>query len=600
MKRRSIALIVSLMSVALIGVMAMQYFFIRQSYIQKSQLFDESVKAAMSTVAVKAEKKEVTEYASIQQERHKAYEIEQRKLEEQLRLKTAIEKKRNEQSAFIRHLSELEYNLNSRYPALVHIENDFYETYVRVQKNQDLVTVELKPIHFQNGMVQQNIEVYATRKADRIYRAKDDSVRFLAFASLNPYHFDFNVEVLPPRKDLKMEREIKELEKELLLLQANTLMDTISILGGKNPNLLQDYTIAAELSSKPLSERIDIDYIHSLLKAELANRGVTAPFNMEIKEDGDVLYQFAAFGEDKDEKQTSLNTYSTKLFPEDLEVSSGSLSLFFPNKGAILMGNMATMLFSSGALLLILIGCFAYTLFTILRQKKVSEMKTDFINNMTHEFKTPVATIMIASESLRDPEIANNEQRVSRLANIIYDENVRLGSHIERVLNIARIEKNNLKLEKQDVIIDELAQIVVDSMELQLQKQGAVLNMQLDAEGAIVEGDELHLSNVLYNLLDNAIKYSKETPEISISTRKNNKHVFVTVEDKGIGMSRDQLSKIFEQFYRIPTGNRHDVKGFGLGLSYVNDIIKRMGGKIQVKSEKDKGTTFEVSLPLKR
>src|SRR5690606_35487874 len=239
--------------------------------------------------------------------------------------------------------------------------------------------------------------------------------------------------------------------------------------------------------------------------------------------------------------------------------------------------------FSSVTLLLVLIGSFTYTIFTMLRQKKISEMKTDFINNMTHAFKTPVATIMIASESLRDPEISCDQTRAARLANIIYDENVRLGNHIERVLNIARLEKDNLKLEHQDVDMNDLAQAVVDSMELQLLKNDAQVDMHLDAAEAVVVGDELHLSNVLFNLIDNAIKYSKERPDITIRTKNVHRHIQITVADKGIGMSRDQLSRIFEQFYRIPTGNRHDVKGFGLGLSYVSDIVKRCGGKVQVK-----------------
>lgn len=205
---------------------------------------------------------------------------------------------------------------------------------------------------------------------------------------------------------------------------------------------------------------------------------------------------------------------------------------------------------------------------------------------------------MIASESLKDPEIANNEKRVSKLANIIYDENVRLGNHIERVLNIAKLEKENPKIEHVQVRINELAEDVLDSMNLQLQKAGGSLQKELKATNDIVIGDELHLSNVLFNLVDNAIKYSPDKPEITVKTFNNKDNIIICVSDKGMGMNKEQQNKIFDQFYRIPTGNVHNVKGFGLGLSYVSDIIKRLNGKIQVKSEKDKGTTFEVILPL--
>ena len=191
--------------------------------------------------------------------------------------------------------------------------------------------------------------------------------------------------------------------------------------------------------------------------------------------------------------------------------------------------------------------------------------------------------------------------KVYRVANknIIYDENVRLGSHIERVLNIAKIDKGDLKLENKDVDMNDLLTDIVDSMSLQLQKRNASVELDLKAEQSIVIGDELHLSNVLFNLIDNANKYSPENPWIKISTFTSGKNLIILVSDKGIGMNRDQLSKIFDQFYRIPTGNRHDVKGFGLGLSYVSNIVKRLNGTIRVKSEKDVGSEFEISLPLK-
>jgi two-component system phosphate regulon sensor histidine kinase PhoR len=221
-------------------------------------------------------------------------------------------------------------------------------------------------------------------------------------------------------------------------------------------------------------------------------------------------------------------------------------------------------------------------------------MKMDFINNMTHEFKTPVSTIMIASEALKDKEIADDKSRVARLANIIFEENQRLGNHIERVLNIARIEKNDLKLDIKLLDVNEMATTVLDSMALKLQKHNVIAHLNLNAEKAMIEADELHFSNVLYNLIDNAIKYSPEVPEITISTFNKNGEVVIRVADKGIGMNRDQQTKIFEQFYRIPTGNLHDVKGFGLGLSYVNTIVKKLNGTISVKSEKEKGSEFEL------
>jgi two-component system phosphate regulon sensor histidine kinase PhoR len=252
----------------------------------------------------------------------------------------------------------------------------------------------------------------------------------------------------------------------------------------------------------------------------------------------------------------------------------------------------------SGGLLLILLGSFGYTLQLILRQKKISEMKTDFINNMTHEFKTPVATIMIASEALKDEELSGGRAQVERLANIIYDENIRLGNHIERVLHLAKVDKEDFKLENRPIELNTLIAAVADSMSLQLEKQKANIRLDLQAKNDVVVADELHLSNVLFNLIDNALKYCDGEAKIKISTQNIGKQVICTVQDNGLGMSKDQIDKIFDQFYRIPTGNLHNVKGFGLGLSYVNTILRLLKGQIKVKSEKHKGSTFEISIPL--
>ncbi|MEC3880652.1 ATP-binding protein [Parapedobacter sp. 10938] len=603
--KKSIGLIIGLMTVALLGVVAMQYFFIRQSYVLKAQLFDESVKAALNAVAAKAEKREVMQLAAAQRENKERAEREQRKLEEQLRLKTEIEQLREKQAKLRLAFLQQEEKLNQQFPIVIPIENnDFYETYINNPRHQGLVSVSYQSnIVIDNGFQRNDnsIGLSAIREVPTI-KAKDDSVRY--FIPMGPDAFNttrlkYAIKAFPPRQDLKMNREIARKEQELQLLQANTLMDTIAIISGKNPLMVQGFEAEMELYKRPLSERVNVGYIRSELKKELEVRDIKSPFDLMIKDRNTTLYaSFANLSEADEPDPQSL--YTTELFRADNHNSSGRLAVYFPNKDNLLMGNMTVMLFSSVTLLLVLIGSFTYTIFTMLRQKKISEMKTDFINNMTHEFKTPVATIMIASESLKDAEIAADQQRASRLANIIYDENVRLGNHIERVLNIARLEKDNLKLEHHPVDVNDLAQAVVDSMELQLLKHEANVNMHLDATDAVVSGDELHLSNVLFNLLDNAIKYSNENPDITIKTKNSDKQVHVTVADKGIGMSRDQLSKIFDQFYRIPTGNRHDVKGFGLGLSYVNDIVKRLDGKIHVRSEKDKGTTFEITLPLER
>ena len=589
------------MTVALLGVVAMQYFFIRQSYIQQSQLFDESVNAAISAVASKAEKKEVIEYSLFVQQKNEERVARELNLEQQLRVQEEIDLVRKELTAVQREYKDNEEQMLRRYPHAVLLDNAFYETYINIPENNHLVSIDFS-VQRQgvdgNFLQENSIEVKATR-ALKLLPAKDDSVRFLVLMDINPFtnSSQNNIVALPPQTDVRLERRLSSLEREAQLFQANSLLDTIAILSGKSHQIVEDFTLSAELSQRPLDQRIDVSFIQNEIALELMHRDIHAHFHLEIRTDDQVLFSFAKTVDGFREKSDAI--YSTPLFQGDLAQSPGWLTLYFPNKRQALLGNVTMMLSSSLALLLVLIGAFSFTLITILRQKKISEMKTDFINNMTHEFKTPVATIMIASETLKDTEISLDKDRIARLARIIYDENVRLGNHIERVLNIAQLEKEDLKIVRSDMYVNDMVKAVADSMQLQFQKAGVDLSMKLGAHKDLIVGDELHLTNVVFNLLDNALKYSSEKPKIHIETKNEDKGIRISVEDNGIGMNKDQLSKIFDQFYRVPTGNRHDVKGFGLGLSYVSDIVKRLKGKVSVKSEKGKGTVFEVWMPLK-
>jgi len=389
------------------------------------------------------------------------------------------------------------------------------------------------------------------------------------------------------------ERQLKEVKK---LLENDSLQNTAHTKSTVIENLAEEYGKYGE----PLKMRLNPFWIDTLLRFELHNQGIDLPFSYEVTTANSDSLIFSNASDQSGAKPTFANipSYQHPIFSKDVINDPGLIRLAFPQKNSVILKKMTATMATTGGLLIVVVLCFGYTIFSILRQKKISEMKTDFINNMTHEFKTPVSTIMIASEALKDNEIAFDRSRVSRLANIIYEENERLGSHIERVLNVARIERNDFKLEKRPLDVNEMIAVVVDSMELKLQKHNAKTTLQLDAENAVISGDELHFSNVIYNLIDNAIKYSAGDPDITITTLNKGGQVVIKVADKGIGMSRDQQTKIFEQFYRIPTGNLHDVKGFGLGLSYVNTVVKRLNGIISVKSEKEKGSEFELKFQV--
>lgn len=274
--------------------------------------------------------------------------------------------------------------------------------------------------------------------------------------------------------------------------------------------------------------------------------------------------------------------------------------VYFPDRqevGVDQIQKISSSLGWSSLLIAVILLVFSITIFTILRQKRLSEVKTDFINNMTHELKTPISTIALSSEVLKNVDETTEVKRIKQYAAIIRTENARLESQVERVLQLAKLEKGKVQLKKEMIDLHQLINKCTDSFKLIIQAKNGELNFELNANRPKLYADKVHLSNVIYNLLDNSTKYCREIPEIIIRTYNDKNFIVLEVEDKGKGMSKDQISQIFEKFYRVPTGSVHDVKGFGLGLYYVKEIIKSHGGSISVKSEPDVGSTFTVKLP---
>lgn len=240
---------------------------------------------------------------------------------------------------------------------------------------------------------------------------------------------------------------------------------------------------------------------------------------------------------------------------------------------------------------------FSFTIFVIIKQKRISEVKTDFINNMTHELKTPISTIGLSSEMMLKDDFSNNPERLKRFASIIYKENKRLENQVERVLNIAKLNENELVIEKVNVPIHEIIEEAAESFRFNQSEKKGIIDLDLQAQPSNISGDLVHITNVIFNLIDNAVKYTIKTPEISIKTITENKGIKIVIQDNGIGIKRENLKQIFEKFYRVPTGNLHDVKGFGLGLYYVKLVIDAHKGKINVKSSPDNGSEFSIWLP---
>lgn len=367
----------------------------------------------------------------------------------------------------------------------------------------------------------------------------------------------------------------------------------------RREELIQRITYEISMMKKSACERIDPQLLQNTLTTSLQSAGVKLPYEYCLRTaDGDIIYSEPQGIVSKDLLTTP---YHTTFYQNEVFAQPSELLVFFPEKKRYVWGGSSmTMLGTSMLFNLIIILTFAYTIHTIWRQKKLSDMKTDFINNMTHELKTPISTIKLACEILTDTNMPHNEARVSRYANIISDENHRLQNHVEKVLQYARLEKSEINLNFERIDMHELINDVLEKAILQVNKLNGKVHSNFNATNYLLEGDEMHLTNVIFNIIDNAIKYAKDKPEITITTRSTANVFTVSIADSGIGMTRDTLKKIFDKFYRVPTGNIHNVKGFGLGLAYVKLMVEAHGGTITATSRIDKGSTFEISLPLKQ
>jgi len=345
-----------------------------------------------------------------------------------------------------------------------------------------------------------------------------------------------------------------------------------------------------------IEERIVPSMLDSLITIELKNKGIKTPFEYGVF--STIRERMVLEKTGKYHKELLEKGYAVVLFPSDMYTYPEYLILYFPFQQRYLFTKMWTMLLISAVLIMVIIFSFAYTIATIIRQKKLSEMKNDFINNMTHEFKTPISTISLACEALNDSAISKSEDLYFTYISIINEENKRLGGLAEKVLHTAIIEKGKLKLKKEQVDVHEVIQNLVKNISIQIEKKNGFIKQNLNAEKHIIIADSVHITNIINNLLDNANKYTYENPAIYITTENINDGISIRIEDNGIGISKAHQKKIFETLYRVPTGNIHDVKGFGLGLSYVKAIVEKHNGTVSVESELKKGSQFTLYIPF--
>ena len=342
--------------------------------------------------------------------------------------------------------------------------------------------------------------------------------------------------------------------------------------------------------------KIDEEQLHKVLEEELLNRNIPIPFEYAILQDSLIINQKPV----TDSLKLLETEYQVKLYPNDIFQKNMQLALFFPGRESYVYRSLNWLLLASFLFSLIILLTFGLSVFYILRQKKISEMKSDFINNMTHEFKTPIATISVATDSITNEKVVNDPERIRYFAGMIKKENMRMNRQVEDILTIARLDQKDFEFKWEAIDAHALVEDAIQGIKIQIEKRGGKIETNFAAANSVITTDKIHCTNVIYNLLDNANKYSEEPPQIKISTTNKNNGVLISVEDKGIGMTKAVQSKIFERFYRQTSGNIHNVKGFGLGLNYVKAVLEANRGTISVQSEPGKGSRFDVFLPFVR
>ncbi len=367
-------------------------------------------------------------------------------------------------------------------------------------------------------------------------------------------------------------------------------------------NLLDDVilNIMSKSSNRHITDRADSTRVRRYLRQELDTLGLNVPFEYAVANHaGTLLYKSAGYQANIGDRD---NMFIQALFPNDVNGPNNYLKVYFPTKSDYIFSSISFMV-PAFAFTFILLIIFVYTIIVAFRQKKLTEMKNDFINNMTHEFKTPISGISLAAQMLNDQSVRKSPAMLQQISTVIIDETKRLRFQVEKVLQMSMFDRQKATLRLEDVDANAAIFNIVNTFKLKVEKYGGTITANLDALDAIVNVDEMHFTNVVFNLLDNAVKYRSEDRPLSlvVTTRDlDEENLEITISDNGIGIRRDDLKKVFEKFYRVSTGNRHDVKGFGLGLAYVKKIVDELGGNISVESEINVGTKFIIILPLSK
>ena len=463
----------------------------------------------------------------------------------------------------------LEYNETWRY-----LQKDVNETERRAYIQDSIGTRSGKP----DGTLQESHQFSVTGKDGTMYSAFE-----LKTITVKPSQMPKGMILQNDKNSLsEASKSLQEIVKNRYIYQKALLDEVV-------------YSILYSASDKPLKERINFKLLDQDLKSELMNNGINIPYHFRVTtQDGREVYRCSDYSEKGEEY-----TYSQALFRNDPASKMGVVKVHFPDMNSYIFSSVRFMM-PAIVFTFILLVTFIFTIAVVFRQKRYTEIKNDFINNMTHELKTPIASISLAAQMLNDKSLTKSESMMNHLGGVIQEETKRLRFLVEKVLQMSMFDRKKTVFKKKELDLNEMVESIAHSFSLRVEHTGGRIYTDIGAVDSTIYVDEVHFQNAIFNLMDNAVKYGKpdQPLDIYMATWNDDEHLYLSIRDTGLGIKKENLKKVFEKFYRVHTGNVHDVKGFGLGLAYVKQIVELHDGEISVDSEYRKGTKFTIKLPV--
>jgi signal transduction histidine kinase len=561
LSKKSVGLIIVLIIVSLTGLIILQSLLLKSAMQQKEQVFRRNVMAALNATAQELEAHEIS---------MEVFHFDGLQPNDSLQGEFKIEMK------------------------VVNLDSNQNDNIIVINTDSD--TSEL--LQIVNGKMRYKVQSpeHITIKAFCMID-QDDTILVDSFISPGEYEIDLP-EFPFPHHDFVWQYKSGENSYAYQIFDSTL----VAVLPDMEPGVERQKMVMAIVDRlsvaewDPIEKRIDTDVLDSLILMNLKETGIDLQPAYGVISgltDSMPIIQPAVY-----HAEVKKSDFTTRLFPGDMFSSGSMLSLYFPNHRIYLWQQIGPLLIASIILMIIIIVCFIYTIYTIISQKRFAGLMVDFINNMTHEFKTPISTVALASEAIQRPDVIVNKDQVSRYNDMIRTENRRMRNQVEKILQIAVLEEGDFELKYSDVDVHQLIDNALESIALQVENRAGKITRDFKADKYLIKADSLHLANVIHNLLDNANKYSPDSPDIIVSTENSSDGIYITVVDQGVGISDKATRMVFDKYYRVTSGDVHDVKGFGLGLSYVKLMVEAHGGEVKLDSTPGQGTRIKVYIPF--